>query len=150
MQANKLFDLGGKVALVTGGSRGIGFQMAEALGEMGCKLAISARKQHELGAASAALRRTNIEVLTIAKDLGAATADADGLGAVVGLLPGPIALKLEPHPAWNLLGASTDGHVQRRRIASAPAPKPVLKGNPRQIQDIGAKRTLRSSISPQA
>src|SRR5258705_11946077 len=76
MQANKLFDLGGKVALVTGGSRGIGFQMAEALGEMGCKLAISARKQHELDAASAALRRTNIEVLTIAKDLGAATADA--------------------------------------------------------------------------
>ena len=72
MQANKLFDLGGKVALVTGGSRGIGFQMAEALGEMGCKLAISARKQHELDAASAALRRTNIEVLTIAKDLGAA------------------------------------------------------------------------------
>jgi NAD(P)-dependent dehydrogenase (short-subunit alcohol dehydrogenase family) len=76
MQASKLFDLGGKVALVTGGSRGIGFQMAEALGEMGCKLAISARKQHELDAASAALRRTNIEVLTIANDLGAATADA--------------------------------------------------------------------------
>src|ERR1700720_4472218 len=85
MQANKLFDLGGKVALVTGGSRGIGFQMAEALGEMGCKLAISARKQHELDAASAALRRTNIEVLTIANDLGAATADAAAnlVGAVL-------------------------------------------------------------------
>src|SRR6266849_2389486 len=53
MQANKLFDLGGKVALVTGGSRGIGFQMAEALGEMGCKLAISARNQHDLDAATA-------------------------------------------------------------------------------------------------
>jgi len=83
MQANKLFDLGGKVALVTGGSRGIGFQMAEALGEMGCKLAIGARKQHELDAASAALRRTNIEVLTIAKDLGAATAAASLVGAVL-------------------------------------------------------------------
>ena len=85
MQANKLFDLGGKVALVTGGSRGIGFQMAEALGEMGCKLAISARKQHELDAASAALRRTNIEVLTIANDLGAATAAAAAslVGAVL-------------------------------------------------------------------
>ena len=71
--ANKLFDLGGKVVLVTGGSRGIDSQMAEALGEMGCKLAISARKQHELDAASAALRRTNIEVLTIANDLGTAT-----------------------------------------------------------------------------
>ena len=72
MQASKLFDLGGKVTLVTGGSRGIGFQMAEALGEMGCKLAISARKQNELDAASAALRKANIEVLTIANDLGAA------------------------------------------------------------------------------
>ena len=59
--------------------------MAEALGEMGCKLAISARKQHELDAASAAHRRTNIDVLTIANDLGAATADAAAslVGAVL-------------------------------------------------------------------
>src|SRR5258707_10231292 len=69
MQANKLFDLGDKVALVTGGSRGIGFQMAEALGEMGAKLAISARKQSELDAASEALKAKNIEVMTVANDL---------------------------------------------------------------------------------
>ena len=43
-----LFDLRNKVALVTGGSRGIGFQMAEALGEMGAKVAVTARKQDEL------------------------------------------------------------------------------------------------------
>lgn len=39
-------DLSGKIALVTGGSRGFGFQMSEALGEMGAKLAITTRKQH--------------------------------------------------------------------------------------------------------
>jgi len=75
MQANKLFDLGEKVALVTGGSRGIGFQMAEALGEMGAKLAISA-KQSELDAASAALQAKNIEDLTVVNDLGSASPSA--------------------------------------------------------------------------
>lgn len=76
MQAIKLFDLSEKVALVTGGSRGIGFQMAEALGEMGAKLAISARNQNELDAASAALKAKNIEVFAVANDLGAAGATA--------------------------------------------------------------------------
>jgi gluconate 5-dehydrogenase len=39
------------VALVTGGSRGLGLQIAEALGEMGAKVAITARKKDELDAA---------------------------------------------------------------------------------------------------
>ena len=44
MSVKALFDLGGKTALITGGSRGLGLQMAEALGEMGARLAITARK----------------------------------------------------------------------------------------------------------
>jgi gluconate 5-dehydrogenase len=48
MGVKKLLDLGGKTALVTGGSRGLGLQIAEALGEMGAKLAITARKKDEL------------------------------------------------------------------------------------------------------
>ena len=48
MGVKSLLDLTGKVALVTGGSRGLGLQIAEALGEMGAKLAITARKKDEL------------------------------------------------------------------------------------------------------
>jgi NAD(P)-dependent dehydrogenase (short-subunit alcohol dehydrogenase family) len=69
MSVRKLFDLGGKVALVTGGSRGIGLQMAEALGEMGAKVALSARKQDELDTARAHLEADGVEVMTIASDL---------------------------------------------------------------------------------
>src|SRR5512141_2432384 len=69
MNVKQLFDLSGKVALVTGGSRGLGLQMAEALGEMGAKIAVTARKQGELDEASAHLSGQGIEVLTVAGDL---------------------------------------------------------------------------------
>lgn len=70
MSVKALFDLTGKVALVTGGSRGLGLQMAEALGEMGAKVAITARKQDELEAAAAHLGKQGVEVLTVPADLG--------------------------------------------------------------------------------
>ena len=44
----ELFSLAGKNAVVTGGSRGLGLQMAEALGEQGARVLISSRKQGEL------------------------------------------------------------------------------------------------------
>jgi NAD(P)-dependent dehydrogenase (short-subunit alcohol dehydrogenase family) len=69
MSVKQLFDLSGKVALITGGSRGLGLQMAEALGEMGAKLAITARKADELKEAEAHLKKMGIEVLTITNDL---------------------------------------------------------------------------------
>jgi gluconate 5-dehydrogenase len=65
----QLFDLAGKVAVVTGGSRGIGLQMAEALGEMGARVAITARKQAELDVARTHLEGMDIECLTVAGDL---------------------------------------------------------------------------------
>ncbi|WP_166267159.1 SDR family oxidoreductase [Marinobacter caseinilyticus] len=79
MSVKQLFDLTGKVAFITGGSRGLGLQMAEALGELGAKIAISARKQHELDDAKAHLERMGIDVLTVAADLS----DLEGIPAVV-------------------------------------------------------------------
>ena len=69
MGARELFDLKGKVALVTGGSRGLGLQIATGLGEMGCKVAITARKADELAEASKHLAALGIENLTVANDL---------------------------------------------------------------------------------
>jgi len=42
---NELFDLSGKVALVTGGSRGLGREMAEGLAEAGASLMLLARRE---------------------------------------------------------------------------------------------------------
>ncbi|HYD95767.1 MAG TPA: SDR family oxidoreductase [Noviherbaspirillum sp.] len=65
----ELFDLSGKTALVTGGSRGLGLQIAEALGEQGAKLVLSSRKQADLDEAVAHLKSRGIEASAIAADL---------------------------------------------------------------------------------
>jgi NAD(P)-dependent dehydrogenase (short-subunit alcohol dehydrogenase family) len=70
MSVKQLLDLSGKVALVTGGSRGLGLQMAEALGEMGARVVVTARKPDELAQASAHLAALGVECLTVAGDLG--------------------------------------------------------------------------------
>src|SRR5437762_5693306 len=66
----QLLDLKGRHALVTGGSRGLGLQLAEALGEMGATIAISARKKNELDEAAAHLRTRNIDCEAWVCDLG--------------------------------------------------------------------------------
>ena len=64
----QLFDLRGQVALVTGGSRGLGLQMAEALGEAGAKLMLVSRKAADLEAAAAQLSERGIDARWIAAD----------------------------------------------------------------------------------
>lgn len=64
----KLFDLRGKTALVTGGSRGLGLQMAHALGEAGARIMLSSRKAGDLEEAAAELQSAGIDADWIAAD----------------------------------------------------------------------------------
>jgi len=64
----QLFDLTGQTALITGGSRGLGLQMAHALGEQGARVVISSRKASDLEAAAAELQAAGIDARWIAAD----------------------------------------------------------------------------------
>ena len=64
----KAFDLTGKIALVTGGSRGLGLQIAEALGEQGATLVLSSRKAPDLEEAQSHLAGLGIKADWIAAD----------------------------------------------------------------------------------
>jgi gluconate 5-dehydrogenase len=79
VSVRQLFDLSGRAALVTGGSRGLGLQMAEALGEMGARVAITARKRDELDHAAEHLAEMNVEAHAIVCDM----ADAGAIGGAV-------------------------------------------------------------------
>ena len=65
-----MFDLGGRVAIVTGGSRGLGLQIARGLGAFGASLALVARRKPELDTAVAELTAAGCTVVGFAADLG--------------------------------------------------------------------------------
>ena len=54
-----------KIALITGGSRGIGLSIAESLAKQGAHIIICSRSKENLESASKALKKHNVEVLTI-------------------------------------------------------------------------------------
>ncbi|MEY4427542.1 MAG: hypothetical protein RLZZ182_231 [Pseudomonadota bacterium] len=66
----QLFDLSGRTALVTGGSRGLGLQMAHALGEAGARVIVSSRKAADLEEAVASLKAAGIDASFVAADAG--------------------------------------------------------------------------------
>ena len=74
------FDLTGKVIVVTGGSRGLGFQMCKAFAEAGASIVVSSRKQDSCEEAAAAIRaETGAQCLAVACHVG----DWDACDALV-------------------------------------------------------------------
>jgi NAD(P)-dependent dehydrogenase (short-subunit alcohol dehydrogenase family) len=69
VNVKKLFDLSGRVAIVTGGSIGLGRQMAEGLAEMGAKLVLCARKKERCLEAAGELEKLGVEVLALGCDV---------------------------------------------------------------------------------
>ena len=61
--------LRGRVAIVTGGSRGLGFLLARELGRQGCRVVICARDGDELERASQSLAARGVETLAVACDV---------------------------------------------------------------------------------
>src|ERR1051325_10563619 len=69
MKANPLFDLTGTVALVTGGSRGLGLEMAGALGGAGASIVITARRERWLAPAEQELKALGVAALALPCDV---------------------------------------------------------------------------------
>jgi NAD(P)-dependent dehydrogenase (short-subunit alcohol dehydrogenase family) len=79
----RLFNLEGQVALVTGGSRGLGLQMATALGDAGARVMLSSRKAADLEEAMAELRARGIDARFVAADASDPSAARDVVGATL-------------------------------------------------------------------
>src|SRR5438270_6312479 len=65
----QLFDLTGRVAIITGGSIGLGRQMAEALAEMGANLVLCARKKERCEEAAHDMEKLGVRAMAMACDV---------------------------------------------------------------------------------
>src|SRR5437016_3687775 len=69
VHVKQLFDLSGRVAIITGGSIGLGRQMAEGLAEMGANLVLCARKKERCQQAAEELRQLGVKTLALSCDV---------------------------------------------------------------------------------
>ena len=69
VSAKQLFDLTGRVAVVTGGSIGLGRQMAEGLAEMGANVVLCARKEERCRQAASELQQLGVKAISLACDV---------------------------------------------------------------------------------
>ena len=65
-----MFQLDGKIALVTGASKGIGAAMARALAEFGARVVLSSRKQEAVDTVAGQFKADGLEATGIAANMG--------------------------------------------------------------------------------
>jgi gluconate 5-dehydrogenase len=117
------FSLKGRVAVVTGSSRGLGFEMAKALGESGARVWMTARGQEQLEASAESLRAEDLDVRTRAFDLAEGQACVDAIreiGAAEGRLD--ILVNNAGINAWEPLAEATTATWDRVMGTNVRAP----------------------------
>jgi 2-deoxy-D-gluconate 3-dehydrogenase len=100
---NKLFDLTGKIALVTGGNGGIGLGIARGLAQAGATVAIAARNEDKLSVAVEDLRSSGSDVVGVTIDVS----DEDSIKAVVAEL-------VEGHSRLDILVNNAGTTIRKR------------------------------------
>lgn len=83
MSANPLFDLSGRVALVTGASRGLGRAMAMGLAKAGASLALCARGAEELASARAEAEAHGVRAETFRMDVTSRQSVREAVAAAI-------------------------------------------------------------------
>ena len=69
LRRNRAIDFRDRVALITGGSRGLGLLLARELGRLGARVVIAARDEQELERAKTDLQQQGVSVVTVVTDL---------------------------------------------------------------------------------
>lgn len=120
----ELFDLTGKVALITGGSRGLGREIAEGLAEAGATVIMTARREQWLGPAQQEMRAAGLSVT-------AQTCDVTDQAAVETLLAAVVA----EHGAIDIV-------VNNAGISWGAAAEEMAVGDFRKVVDTNATGTF--------
>jgi NAD(P)-dependent dehydrogenase (short-subunit alcohol dehydrogenase family) len=145
-----LFDVAGKVALVTGGSRGIGFMIARGYVENGVKVYIAARKKEQVEAATAELSKLG-SCVGLCADL-TSEADARALAAEVAAREPKLHILVNnaganwgaplaeyPDAAWDrVLGTNVKGPFHLTRALLPQLEAAAAPGDPARVVNIGS------------
>ena len=137
------FSLEGQVAVVTGASRGLGFEMARAIGEQGAKVYMTARGQEQLDESAARLRSEGLNVAVRAFDLAdgdACVAAMKEIGAAEGRLD--ILVNNAGINAWEPLKDATTATWDRVMNTNIRAPYLLCREAARFMVDKGYGRIV--------